>query len=427
MSMPMPPQLEAARSQLSALLEQVEKRPVDLSKGSWTEIEKAVVKVLGGAFNPERPEHQLVALGLAAAFGVRLSDSGAFWFPNRETPEGAALGFSDALITLAPFGAVVDALRSARLEKLDDLSKEIRISLGKVKFGGGTPMKLGPEDYMRLFDPGFVQLLALDKEKASRTWNSPPDRLASDLRDGINRAAKLPAEAKQQLEQQLVTALLRMEPGKPLLQQAAKGPRVCEMMGLLFGAAGVSGSAPEEFWVEIVVPLLFIGAPQAFPELGDEEVAAGKQGVDPLFLYLDVVPYTFKAPDEDGLMGVFPGDSLSLPDPAFESVGQLRLITVGTAAVKAALEAFDPQKSKDALARFTAHLRAKTGEVKVANAEEAKQMFEAALMLLEDFKRIVDLGKDVCVRRLTEAEAASEPALALIRQALAGPRIILTS
>jgi hypothetical protein len=48
-------------------------------------------------------------------------------------------------------------------------------------------------------------------------------------------------------------------------------------------------------------------------------------------------------------------------------------------------------------------------------------------VLLTDLKRVIDSGKDVCVRRLTEAEAASEPALALVRQALSGSRIILAT
>jgi hypothetical protein len=54
-------------------------------------------------------------------------------------------------------------------------------------------------------------------------------------------------------------------------------------------------------------------------------------------------------------------------------------------------------------------------------------MLDAAMVLLNDLKRVVESGKDVCVRRLTEAEAASDPALSLVRQALTAPRIILTS
>ncbi|MEW5739178.1 MAG: hypothetical protein AB1938_09655 [Myxococcota bacterium] len=431
MPMPMPPQLEAALAQVDAVLEQVEGKKIDLLKASWAEIEKGVIKLLGGPFKMQQPEHQVVALGLAAALGARLNaEHQAFWFPYRETPEGASLGFPDALIMLSPFGAVVDALRSGRLEKLDEVTKEIRNSLAQVKFGagGGAPMRLTAEDYMRLFDPGFVQLVALDPVKTKQVWGSQPTKVANDLRDGLSRAAKLPPEAKKQLEAQLVTAVSRLEPGKTLLEQVARAPRVVETMGLLFGASGSTGAAAEEFWSDVVMPLLFTGAPASFPTLDEEELAAAKKGIDPLFLFLDVVPHQYPSPEEEGLLNAFPAAKLFLPDPAFEGAQQLRLIKVTTDAIAAPLAAFDPQKTREAIARFGAMLAEKTGPVAQKQGEaEAKMMLDAALTLLSDLKKLVSEGKDLYVRRLTEAEAASEPAIAQLRQALSGPRIILTS
>ncbi len=428
MSVPAPPQLQAALAQLSSALEKVEGRKVDVVTESWAAIEKGVIKLLGGPFDPRLGEHQVVALGLAAALGERLAkDHGAFWFPNRETPEGAALGFSAAVITLAPFGAVVDALMSAKLEKLDELVKEIRTTLGQAKFapGAGGGARLGPEDYMRLFDPGFVQLVAMDPKKAKQAFDTAPERLAHDLRDGISRAGKLPAEVQKQLESQLVGALTRMPAGKPLISSVKLAPRVCETMALLFGGTAASGAAPEELWAQIVFPLLFIGAPASFPPLEAEELDAAKQGIDPLFLYLDVVPYTFKA-IEEGMFGAFPADSIGLLDEGMKNV-PVRLVKVDAAALKPALDAFSAAKVKDAIDRFGKHVREKTGDVKVLNANEAKQMLEAGIILLEDLKKIVAAGGDVCVRNLTEAEAASEPALAVLRQSLQGPRIILAT
>jgi len=162
MEIPQPPQLAAARAQLETVLEQVEKRKVDLMTESWGAIEKVAVKLLGGPFRVDSPQHHLVALGLAAAFGSRLGkDLNAFWFPSRESPEGAALGFPEALIMLSPYGAVMDAFMAAKLEMLEQLEKDVRASLAQVKFGagGGQAARLGPSDYMRLFDPGFVQLV----------------------------------------------------------------------------------------------------------------------------------------------------------------------------------------------------------------------------------------------------------------------------
>src|SRR5438270_2629706 len=110
MEMPVPPELEQARRQVEAAMEQVEKRKVDLMTEGWDEIEKVAIKLLGGPFKVDQPQHHLVALGLAAAFGSRLGkEFNAFWFPSRESPEGAAIGFPEALIMLSPFGAVLDA------------------------------------------------------------------------------------------------------------------------------------------------------------------------------------------------------------------------------------------------------------------------------------------------------------------------------
>lgn len=429
MAMPRPPQLDQAFQQVSAVLAQVMGKPVDLVKDSWAEIEKGVIQIFGGPFNPAQMEHQVVALGLAAAFGERLNaDHQAFWFPYRESPEGAALGFPDALIMLAPFGAVVDALATGKLDRLEEVTKTIRNSVAQAKFGGGNPQRLGPEDYMRLFDPGFVQIVGVDAAKAKQAWDATPERAASDLRDAISRAAKLPPEVKKQLEQQLVGALTRMEPGKPLVSQAGRAPRVVETVALLHGSTTSTGPAAEEFWHDVVMPLLFVGAPATFPPLDEEELAAAKQGVDPLFIYLDVVPFAFKAPDEPNLLGAFSAQTLSLPSPEFKSAQQPRLIKVNVDTVRDALGAFDANKARDAVKRFSDYLTEKGGKATgpAQGAEEARMMLDAAMTLLTDLKGAVAAGRDVYVRRMTEAEAASEPALTLVRQALSSPRIILS-
>lgn len=431
MAMPRPPQLDSAMQQVTEVLTQVQGKPVDLVKDTWADIEAGVIKLLGGPFNPQQMEHQVIALGLAAAMGERLhADHQAFWFPYRETPEGAALGFPEALIMLAPFGAVVDALSMGKLEKIEEVVKTIRNSLAQAKFGAtaAQPMRLGPEDYMRLFDPGFVQVVGVDGAKAAQAWKSTPEKLSVDLRDAINRAAKLPPDAKKQLDSQLVGALGRLESGKPVVSQAGRAARVVETMGLLFGSTTSTGPAAEEFWSDVVMPLLFVGTPATFPPLDDEELAAAKQGVDPLFLFLDIVPHQFKSPDENGLLGAFPASSLSLPSPEFKGNTQVRLIKVGLESIKEPLAAFDAARTRDAIKRFADYLKEKGGVAVGApaqGAEEAKMMLDAAMTLLTELKSAVNAGRDIYVRRMTEAEAASEPALAQVRLALNAPRIIL--
>lgn len=433
METPQPPQLAAARAQLESVLEQLEKKKVDLTTTPWAELEKSVIKMLGGPFQINQQEHQVIALGLAAAFGARLAiEHKAFWFPSRESPEGAAIGFPDALIMLSPFGAVLDALMASKLDRLDDVAKDIRTSIAQVKFGAGAGAALGQPklsaaDYQRLFDPGFVQVLSIDAQKAQAAWNMAPDRLALDVKEALVRiGGRLPDPVKQQLEAQLVQALNRMERGKPLIEQLARGPRVAELVGHLWGSTASTGSAPEEFWQDVVMPLVYIGSPEKFPELDEESAAAAKQGVHPFFLFLDVVPFTTPAPEDEGLLGAFPASTLALPHKAFEQVGNVRLIKVGTEAVKAPLEKYDPAKTKDAVARFGAYLKTQGGAATADQGKaEAEQMLGAALNLLEDFKKVIGSGKDVYVRRLTEAEAGAEQAMTLLRNSLQGPRIIL--
>ncbi len=431
MQMPTPPELEQARRQVEAALEQVEKRKVDLETESWAEIEKAAIKLLGGPFRMDQPQHHLVALGLAAAFGARLGkEHGAFWFPSRESPEGAAVGFPEALIMLSPYGAVMDALSAAKLENLEQLAKTIRNSLAQAKFGAaaGAAGRLGPADYMRLFDPGFVQLVALDTAKVTAAFDLTPDRLAIDLREALSRAGqKLPPEAKQQIEQQLVGALSRMEKGKPMKDLAPQAPRVAELVAHLWGSVASSGCAPEEFWQDAVFPLAFIGAPEKLPPLDAEELEAAKQGVPALLLFLDVVPYTFRAPEE-GLLGVFPVDSLALPHPAFAKTPNLRLVKVSAEALKEPIGKLDLNKTREAIKRFEEQLKQQLGApVRAEGEAEAGRMLDAAAGVLMDVKAVLDAGKDVCVRRLTEAEAAAEGMFVEVRNALQGPRIILLS
>jgi hypothetical protein len=423
-SLPTPPHLAGALAQLEKVIESVEKKKVDLIGTPWAEIEKAVVHVLGGAFKPNVPEHQMVALGLAAAFGARLAqESQAFWFPSRESPEGAALGFPEALMMLSPFSAVLEALSVAKLERLDEIAKEIRNSLAQVKFSGAGAQRLGPLDYQSLFDPGYVQVLALDRAKIDAAFALPPDRLAIDLREALSRARQLPENAKKQLETQLVGSLGRLERGKPMLEQVPRAPRLGELVTHLFGATSTTGSAPEELWTDVVFPLLLVGAPEKFPELEGEELELARQGIDPFVLFLEVTPYSFKAAEE-GLLGAFPAESLELPHPALGASTQPRIIKVGVESINEPLQKFDAAKTKDALARFAKSVEQKLG-APPKTQPQAAEMLDAALAILTDLKKVAASGQMVAVRRLTEAEAATDLALAQVRAALQGPRIIL--
>jgi hypothetical protein len=314
-----------------------------------------------------------------------------------------------------------------RLELLDKLAGDIRGSLAQVRLdpraaAGGQ--KMGPQDYQRLFDPGFLQFVVLDTTKAKAAFEASPDTLARDIRDALGRS-QLPQEARQQFDGQIVQTLSRLEPSKPLAEQMERAPRIAELIGHMFATVGGTGAAPEEFWGEIVLPLLFIGAPQSFPPVDEEELNAFSQGAPPLALFVDIVPHTAQAPEE-GLLGTFEQTDLSLAHPGFGKVGALRLIKVNVERIKPLLANFQPDGVVDSVRRFTKYMEEKAGKGAPPNPQN-EEMLKAVTVLLTDLKRALTEGKgDVCLRRLTEAEAASEQAVAAVRQSLQGPRIILS-
>ena len=431
MQVPTPPALDLARRQLEGALNSVEKKTVDLIATPWPEIEKMVIKVLGGPYQPSEPTHQVVALGLSAAFGARLiAEFPAFWFPTRDAPEGAALGFSEALIMLSPFGAVSDALASAKLETLDDVVRSIRTSLGQAKFGApamGRPMKLSPDDYMRLFDPGFVRFVSVDRTKIDQAWAMTPERLSAEFRDAVSRTgSRLPEQLKKQVESQILSALSRLQPGKPLAEQLVSAPRVAELIAMLWGTVQSTGSVAEEFWVDVGFPLLFIGAPEKFPALDEKELEAAKAGADPFLLLLELVPYQFKSPEEEGVLGAFPASGLKPLSAALAQVPGGRIIQVSLDAVAEPLKKFSPEATRDLVKRYYQHVRqAMGGQGPEAPSPGVQEMLDAAMVVLKDFQTMAASGKDIVLVNHTEAEAAAEQALTEVRASLQGPRIIL--
>jgi hypothetical protein len=427
-----PSHLEAPLAQLAASLARVEGKPVDLLTAPWPEVEAGVVKLLRGPYVPDRPEHQLVALGLAAAFGQRLvASDNAFWFPMREAPEGAMLGFPEAVLMLTPFTTVTDALGRAQLVQLDEVAKDVRRALAEARFAptAGAPVRLSSADYARLFDPSLLQFLALNKPRMDELWAARPDRLARDLRDALGRVGtRIASESRTQLEHQLVGALGRLDSAKSLGAQLEQAPRLGELLADLFAGTHRTGSAPDAFWEDVVFPLLFIGAPDSFPALDAEEVRATQQEADPLLLFLDTMPYRQPAP-EDAVLGVFEVAQVGLLHPSLGRSGVPRLLTVNAEALGRLLASFDPGAMENALTRFSTYLSEKTGKP-VQASTPSKQMEDSALALLSEFKTLLagaPNGSAVGMRRLTEAEALSDGALASVRQALQGPRIILAS
>ena len=399
----------------------------------WSDIEKAVIKLLGGAFDPRTQAHQNLAFMIASALAERLCrDLGAFWFRNRSAPQGATLGFPPGIVVFSPFGAAMQALTRAQLGMLDDAAAELGSVLAKARAkaapGAG---ELGPEDYQRLFDPGFVQFVRLEPASLDAALGATPSAVSRELDDAFGRLPKqVPKEVSEPLRQQIRGALKQLDPSKPLAEQVARAQQLVELLALLRAGVDGSGFAPVELWEDVLMPLVHIGAAATFPAIGDDERDAWKGAPEPVLVYVDALPFQIPAADEDGLLGVFPEEDVSPPHPAFAS-SEGRLARLALAPLRAPLARFDAAAVRASVGRFQAHVEAATGTPTPASERPPGEpgLLDVALALLEDLKRLTQTAAEkdgiLCLRYATESEAASEPLLDELRRALTGPRIIM--
>ncbi len=430
---PIPPQIEEAIARLRQAITDVQGITLDPLTAGWKEIEAGVVKLLMGAFAPDNPNHQGIAFMLAAAFAERLRrDLQAFWFPSRSARHGAALGFPGAVLVLSPFDAVDQALSRAKLTSLDDITGELRGLLAQARAQPEPPPTLGPEDYRRLFDPGLVQLVALDPRALETTLAAKPEAVVADVEQAFSRLpAAVPKQVRAPTRRRIVDTLKQLDPLRTLGQQAARAPQLTELLALVFAGKEESGFAPAELWADLLLPLAHIGAPERFPDLDEDAIEAWKNGADPLLLYVDTVPYGRPAADEDGLLGAFSEDQVAMLDPAFDGAAELRMLRLSSDALTPLFGTLDPQAIRDAINRFRAHCEAAAGPSPATPETPAGEMslLDITITLLENattLTRAVQEQKLIpVVRHATESEAASDPILRALRQAHSAPRIVL--
>jgi hypothetical protein len=422
--------------QLRRALREVERKEVDPLTAPWSEIEPGVAKLLGGPFSPDKAEHAPVAFLLAAAFGERVCrELGGFWFQNRATPDGAAIGFPEVSLMFSPLDVVLQALSRARLTLLDDVAKDLGATLARAReqaAASGAAARLGPDDYRRLFDPGFVQLACVDLAKVRAALGRTPAEAAREIEEAVARMpANVPANVRASLREEIAGALRQLPPDRPLSTHARVAAPLAEVVALVEAAIDTTRFAPAELWQHVLLPLLHIGAAETFPALDADEREALRDGTDPLVMYVDTVPFRTPAADEDGLLGVFPPESLAPLDPAFEGTPTVRALVAPAATLAPLAAAFDRGALRAAIERFTRHAVTEAqGAAESAPNVESK-LLPIALELLGELARVVAAvgepggERALVVRRAPEAEAASDMALKELRRAMQGSRIIL--
>jgi hypothetical protein len=428
-----------AVAQLREAFRAVELGDVDPMTAPWSTVEAGIARMLGGPFTPDSQEHATIATLVAATFGERIRrDLAGFWFPNRAAPGGVAIGFAEAPMMLSPLELVLQALARARLSMLEDVTKDLGGTLARARAeatlgAGSAPPALGPEDYRRMFDPGFVQFACVDMAKVRAVLARSPAEAARDVEDALSRLpAAVPAQVRASMRDQIAGALKSIPGDEPLSAHAGPALPLVELLVLLGAAVETTRFAPAELWQHLLLPLLHIGPATSFPPLDDEEREALRDGADPLLLYVDTVPFRTPSPDEDGLLGVFPPEKLGVLDPCFADQPTVRVIAVPAGALTPAAAGFDRNALRAAIEAFTRHAVSEAQGAGASAPNVESGLLATALELLGELVRTLGAVGDapagervLCVRRAPEAEAASDTTLQELRRAMQASRIIL--
>ncbi|HEY0708401.1 MAG TPA: hypothetical protein VGG33_16460 [Polyangia bacterium] len=431
---PAPPPMAAALEHLQKVLVAPEGgAPIDPLTADWATIEKGAVPLLGGAFSPQNPRHLDVVFMLASALAERLSrEFGSFWFQNRATPHGATVGFPEGVLVFSPFETVFEALGRAQLAQLDGITGELRGAVARVKGSNPAGRPLGPADYQRIFDPGLVQFVAIDPAAAATALAATGAETLGDFEHGFSKLSpQIPEPTRTQVAREVKGALSRLDQAAKMGDQIPRAPQLLEFVTLVQSGKASTGIAPAEFWEQLLLPLLHVGAAQTFAELDEEELKSYKDGTDPLLLYVDVVPYRTPAADEDGLLGVFPPAEVTLVDGRWGGTPGVRLLGVPVDVLHDLCETFDPTAVRDSVGRFAAACAEAAGGAVAAPTppEGQPSLLDLVLLLTEDLRRVVKIvdekGWHLVLRYATETEASSEPVLQDLRRAIREPRIVL--
>ena len=197
-----PQQFADAAAEMISALKELEGDHLDPISAPWGDVEKGIIKMLGGALDPENPNHQAVVFMTGALFGERLESSfDAFWFPNRSSRFGATMGLPEVLTVVSPLDVAEQALAKGDLAKLDEVQRDLRNARAKATLGldAGTPERLGPETYQNLFDPALVQFAAFDEKAAEEVLNTTPSVIMRIFRQRCQKSPTRPTRKSRKI------------------------------------------------------------------------------------------------------------------------------------------------------------------------------------------------------------------------------------
>ncbi len=253
----------------------------------------------------DSPAHREFWFNFGAWIGETLRRRhGGHWLIANEDPKSWRLGFSKIMLELVPHifagqlltmgqGAVRKLI--TEIERLREVHEE-----QKRKDDGQDINRFTAEHYVRMHTIPLGQWMVLNGKSIHRLWGQAAAR---DLKKEIRKRGKRLSAANAQVIDSLVEAIGKADPSKPIGAQSTDRPlfeAVAQIVGLERTAAPIAMDVLEQF----VLPAMYIGKPQKFPPLGDEDLANLRKGMELFAVFVDVVPHKYDSDDEGFLKAI---------------------------------------------------------------------------------------------------------------------------
>jgi hypothetical protein len=254
------------------------------------------------------------------------------------------------------------------------------------------------QHYVRMHTVPLGQWMAVDLGRVAKLWmESPVKELIAAIREVM---PKLPPQ-NQPVVEQVVTALSRANPDKPVAEQS-KDRGLFEAIAQILGLRRVTPPIAIDIMEKVVVPALHVGVPEKFPPLDEDDLANLRKGVEMFVFFTEVVPHKYQA-DDAGFLGSIPHDDLSTPYPDRNvlEIGKGDWVVVNPRHFLPMLGDFDPKRLLDKYDEFVKYIAANPDAPR--RRDDGRYLAEVVARSLADLKALVGVAaqnKDALVFRL---------------------------
>ena len=337
----------------------------------------------------EVPTHQEFWFNFGAWIGETLRRRhGGHWLIVSEDPKKWRLGFSKILLELVPhvFAGQLLTMGTGAVRKLIAEIERLRATHldQKEKDDGQDIDRFTAEHYVRMHTIPLGQWMVMDLQSVHRLWAKAAAR---DLAKEIRKRGKRLSKSNPGVVDSLVEAIGKADPNKPIAAQSNDRPlfeAVAQIVGLERTTAPIAMDVLESF----VIPAMYIGKPERFPPLGDDDFSNLRKGMELFAVYIDVMPHKFES-DDEGFMRAIPHETLSTPyaDKQNLEVGRGDWVVIESKQFGTMLLDFDSKRLLESYDSFVKHIASTPKAPR--RRDNGRMLAETVTNALLDFKACV--------------------------------------